>query len=86
MESLDEKPNPAELYYVAVELQEYFKRFITYFSHERYYESLDNLLPTDVYYGRCQEILERRQAIKLDTLAMRRKMDYDNCNNLNLMS
>jgi hypothetical protein len=39
----------------------------------------------DVYYGRGQKILDQRAAIKLSTLAMRRKMHYDNRNNLNLM-
>jgi len=40
----------------------------------------------DVFYGRGEEILDRRRAIKLNALAMRRKMHYDNRNNLNLMS
>ena len=35
--------------------------------------------------SRGQEILDQRHAIKLNTLAMRRKMYYDNRNNLNLM-
>ena len=61
-------------------------RFISYYNHERYYEALDNLTPADVYYGRRQEILDQRHTIKLDTLAMRRKMHYENRNNLNLMS
>ncbi len=54
--------------------------------HERYPESLNNLTPADVFYGRGQKIRDERQAIKLNTLAMRRKMHYDNRNNLNRMS
>jgi transposase InsO family protein len=73
-------------YYLPGELQEHLRRFITYYNHERYHESLNNLTPADVYYGRGQEILDQRQAIKLNTLAMRLKMHYDNRNNLNLMS
>ena len=68
------------------ELQEHLQRFITYYNHERYHESLKNLTPADVYYGRGQEILDQRETIKINTLAMRRKMHYDNRNNLNLMS
>jgi putative transposase len=49
-------------------------------------ESLNNLTPADVFYGRGQSILEQREAIKINTMAMRRKMHYDNRNNLNLMS
>ena len=73
-------------YYLPGELQEHLQRFISYYNHERYHESLDNLTPADVYYGRGQEILNQRHTIKLDTLAMRRKMHYDNQNNLHLMS
>ena len=73
-------------YYLPSELQEHLQRFISYYNHERYHESLDNLTPADVYYGRGQEILDQRHTIKLDTLAMRRKMHYDNQNNLHLMS
>ena len=51
-----------------------------------YHESLDNLTPADVFYGRDQDILEQRQQIKHYTMSMRRKMYYDNRNNLNLMS
>ena len=73
-------------YYLPGELQEHLQRFITYYNHERYHESLDNLTPADVYYGRGQEILDQRETVKLNTLAMRRKMYYDNRNNLHLMS
>ena len=73
-------------YYLPGELQEHLHRFVNYYNHERYHESLDNLTPADVYYGRGQEILDHRATIKLNTLAMRRKMHYDNRSNLNLMS
>ena len=73
-------------YYLPSELKEHLQRFINYYNHERYHESLDNLTPADVYYGRGQEILDHRATIKSNTLAMRRKMHYDNRNNLNLMS
>ena len=58
------------------------KKFLDYYNHERYHESLNNLTPADVYYGRGQQVLERREQIKLNTLAMRRKMHYDNRMNL----
>ena len=74
-------------YYLPSELQEHLQRFIRYYNHERYHESLDNLTPADVFYGRDQDILEQRQQIKHNTMSMRRKMYYDNRNNLtNLMS
>jgi hypothetical protein len=40
--------------------------------HQRYHESLDNLTPADVYFGRGESILRNRQRIKRNTLAERR--------------
>ena len=65
-------------YYLPAELQEQLQQFVTYYNHERYHESLDNLTPADVFYGRGQAILDQREKIKLNTLAIRRKMHYDN--------
>jgi len=73
-------------YYLPGKLREHLQRFITYYNHERYHESLDNLTPADVYYGRGQEILDHRETIKINTLAMSRKMHYVNRCNLSLMS
>ena len=67
-----------ENYYLPGELENEIQQFINYYNHERYHESLDNLTPADVFYGRGQEILDRRQQIKLNTLAMRKQMDYHN--------
>ena len=64
-------------YYFPSELQEQLQRFVNYYNHERYHESLNNLTPADVYYGRGEEILEQREKIKLNTLAMRRQLHYD---------
>lgn len=43
-----------------------------------YHESLDNLTPADVYFGRGQSILDLRDKIKVNTLAIRQRMHYDN--------
>ena len=71
--------------YLPGELQEHLQRFVIYYNHERYHESLNKLTPADVYYGRGQEILDQRAASKLNTLARRRKMHYDTRNTLNLI-
>jgi len=74
-------------YYLPSELQEHLQQFITYYNHERYHESLNNLTPADVFYGRDQAILQQRKMIKENTTSMRRKIYYANRNNLtNLMS
>ena len=71
-----------ENYYLPGDLEQRIGEFVDYYNHERYHESLNNLTPSDVYYGRGQQVLERREQIKLNTLAIRRKMHYDNQMNL----
>ena len=61
-------------YYFPSELREHLQRFVNYYNHERYHDSLDNLTPVDVHYGRGHKILEQRDKIKIATLTMRRKM------------
>ena len=46
-------------YYLPSELHEHLQRFVSYYNHERYHESLNNLTPADVFYGRGSEILEQ---------------------------
>jgi hypothetical protein len=41
----------------------------------RHYESLSNLIPADVYFGRGQTILIERERIKQQTIANRRPHD-----------
>jgi len=65
-------------YYLPGELEIALQRFVSYYNHERYHESLNNLTPADMFYGRGPEILEQRDMIKRATLATRRRMHYDN--------
>lgn len=60
------------------ELEDCIRQFIDYYNHERYHESLDNLTPADVFYGRGQSILNERKKIKHRTLALRRQLFYAN--------
>ncbi|SDU23536.1 Integrase core domain-containing protein [Nitrosomonas ureae] len=76
-----------ENFYFPGELQDRIRQFVDYYNHERYHESLNNLTPADVFYGRGQFILEEREKIKQRTLATRRQMYYaSQLNNSNLMS
>ena len=76
-----------ENYYLPGELEERIRHFVDYYNYERYHESLNNLTPADVYYGRGQAILDKREKIKQQTLAIRRQLYYDNqSRNLNLMN
>jgi hypothetical protein len=46
--------------------------FVGYYNHRRYHESLNNLTPADVYFGRGQTILLEREGIKRRTIEQRR--------------
>ncbi|MFC3194158.1 IS3 family transposase [Marinicella sediminis] len=70
-------------YYLPSELKNQMQRFVQYYNHERYHESLDNLTPADVYYGRGQEVLKQRKLIKQNTIALRRQLHHDNLNKVN---
>ena len=67
-----------ENYYLPGELKARIDRFVGYYYNERYHESLNNLTPAGVYYGRGESILARRERIKLNTMAMRRKIHARN--------
>jgi hypothetical protein len=51
---------------------EEIEAFVADYNHLRYHESIDNLTPADVYFGRGQTILLERERIKRQTIANRR--------------
>jgi len=55
-------------YYSPSELEKAIESWVHHYNNERYHESLNNMSPADVYYGRDEEILKRRQLIKEKTL------------------
>jgi len=59
-------------YYFPSELEDQIRLFVDYYNHERYHEALGNVTPTDVYYGRDQEIKARRELIRKKTMRLRR--------------
>ena len=60
-------------YYSPDDLIHAISKFVEYYNNKRYHESLNNLTPADVYFGRDHEILEERLIIKEKTLKERRK-------------
>jgi len=59
-------------YYYPEELRAQIARFVEYYNHRRYHESLANVTPADVYHGRAAEILAQRERIKQETIRRRR--------------
>jgi len=59
-------------YYSPEELERSLSEFINYYNNERYHESLDNLTPADVYYGRDDQIRNKRKDTKYRTMKDRR--------------
>ena len=53
-----------ENYYLPGDLIKRLEEFVEYYNNHRYHESLQNLTPADVYFGRDQEILNQRELIK----------------------
>ena len=62
-------------YYYPWELEQAIEAFVEYYNHERYHEALDNLTPADVYSGKSEEVLSRREKIKQQTLHKRRQFN-----------
>jgi transposase InsO family protein len=61
-----------ENYYLPRDLERQVAAFVEQYNHARYHESLDNLTPADVYFGRGERILLERERIKRQTIANRR--------------
>jgi hypothetical protein len=59
-------------YYLPGALEEAIAAFVEHYNHQRYHESLGNLMPADVYFGRAETILSQRKEIKAQTIEMRR--------------
>jgi len=70
-------------YYHPEQLKEAIGKFVDYYNNGRYHESLKNLTPADVYFGRGEMILRKREEIK-STSIKNRKHNYLEQKQLNL--
>ena len=66
-----------ENYYLPGDLERAVADFVEHYNHRRYHESLDNLTPADVYFGRGDRILKRREDIKRRTIDQRRRHNFN---------
>ena len=63
-------------YYLSGALEAQVGAFVEYYNQARAHESLNNLTPADVYFGRGEAILLERERIKRQTLASRRLLHH----------
>ena len=59
-------------YFAPEELEAALKKFVYRYNNERYHESLNNLTPADVYFGRGESILKEREKLKKIAIINRR--------------
>jgi len=65
-----------ENYDLPGDLERAVAALVDHYSHRRYRESLDNLTPADVYFGRGQNIREMRKEITRRTIEQRRRNHF----------
>lgn len=61
-----------ENYYLPGDFERQIGDFVDYYNNQRYHESLGNVTPADVYFGRDKAILREREKIKKLTIQNRR--------------
>ena len=54
------------------DLEAQIEAFVDHYNHQRFHESLNNVTPSDVYFGRDKAILKQRERTKRKTLETRR--------------
>jgi len=65
-----------ENYYLPGDLERQIDSFVEYYNNQRYHESLDNVTPADVYFGRDKTIIRERKKIKRSTINQRRLQHF----------
>src|SRR3712207_1336542 len=65
-----------ENHHLPGELEARVAAFLDHYNHRRHHETLDNLTPADVYFGRGATILPDRERIKRQTIQQRRLLHH----------
>ena len=61
-------------FYCPLELVDALNDFVNYYNNRRYHESLDNVTPADVYWGKKDQIIRRRERIKIQNMRLRKAL------------
>ena len=62
-------------YYSPSQLAKAIEDFVEYYNNHRYHESLDNMTPASIFYGKAKEVLSERVKIKRETMTLRRQQN-----------
>ena len=62
-------------FYSPTQLQARISEWVDHYNNNRYHEAIDNVTPSDKYFGREREILKNRRKIKKQTIRERRKIN-----------
>ena len=62
-----------DLYYSPEDLRSRLGEWVDYYNDHRYHEAIDNVTPSDKYFGRDREIIAQRKKTKAETMRQRRK-------------
>ena len=65
-----------QIYYTPEELEQAIADWVAYYNNQRFHESLNNVTPADVYFGREKEIIEKRNELKEQILSLHRQQYY----------
>lgn len=61
-------------FYHPEQLIQALTEFVNNYNEKRYHESLKNLTPADVYFGRTEQILRKREQVKINSINLRRQL------------
>ncbi|OUT95991.1 MAG: hypothetical protein CBB92_10780 [Flammeovirgaceae bacterium TMED32] len=64
-------------YYSPGQLSSKMKQFVQYYNYERYHESINNLISSEVYYGTGEGKLRSREKTKQQTLIEWKKQNQN---------
>jgi hypothetical protein len=73
-ELINENLNKIDWVLTLSELELQIERIIEYYNNKRYYELLNNVTPSDIYFGKDKKIKEWRQRVK-KTLVLRKQQN-----------
>ena len=67
-----------ENYFFPADLEAQIEAFVDHYNYQRYHESINNLTPTNVCFGRGLSIIKQREGTKRKTMEIRR-LQYRKC-------